>query len=597
METEKEKKFLTYSETWRSSTFNLMASRSDLICVNKVNLDQSPYKEMSTDELVKKNLCASYYLDSKPILGRCIPRIFYDILDVTKSVVDDSGNNTLQRANGEVVTVRDIKEGTIKLLKFFKLKGVAELLFNDVIKSWHIIIACLFVAVILAMIWIVLLRWVTHIAVWLSIILFICLFGFATGFSFYKYVQVRDMNVTEEYKLPETFTFELDYVLSLERTWLVFGCTAGAILLIFVLIILGLCSRIILATNIIAEASVAVSHMWCVLLWPLVPFLLQLLVIVYSITSMVYIVSMGEKQYMNGTSDILELFDRVPCNPEGNSTFSELCGFVKYGGDTYKTAMLIWMVFMFFWLMNFVIALEEMSLAGAFASYYWAWDKSRDIPAFPLVSSFWRCLRYHTGSLAFGSLIIALVQMIVSALEYLNRKLKGSENDVAKFIIKCLRCCFWCLEKFLRYINRNAYIVIAVHGRNFCSAAQHGFLLVMRNVLRAAILDKVCDFLMLVSKLLVTAASGAVAYFWFQNEVPFVDKYVPDVHHFLAPVLLVVVGSYLIVDSFFDVYSMAVDTIFICFLEDIERNDGSKDRPYYMTKTRNLRKFLKNKNE
>ncbi|GFS06978.1 choline transporter-like protein 2 [Elysia marginata] len=234
-----------------------------------------------------------------------------------------------------------------------------------------------------------------------------------------------------------------------------------------------------------------------------------------------------------------------------------------------------------------------MTLAGAFASYYWAWDKTKDIPSFPLISSLRRSLRYHTGSLAFGSLIIALVQIISSALDYINRKLKGSENDVAK----CLRCCFWCLEKFLRYVNKNAYIVIAVHGQNFCSAARDGFLLIMRNVLRAAILDKVCDFLMLISKLLITAATGTVAYFWFTKEVPVVDEYVPELHYFLSPVVLVVLGTYLIVDCFFDVYAMAVDTIFICFLEDIERNDGSKDRPYYMTKTKHLSKFLRNKSK
>ena len=42
--------------------------------------------------------------------------------------------------------------------------------------------------------------------------------------------------------------------------------------------------------------------------------------------------------------------------------------------------------------------------------------------------------------------------------------------------------------------------------------------------------------------------------------------------------------------SFFGVYGMAVDTLFLCFLEDLERNDGSLERPYLMS-TR-LRKIL-----
>ena len=41
---------------------------------------------------------------------------------------------------------------------------------------------------------------------------------------------------------------------------------------------------------------------------------------------------------------------------------------------------------------------------------------------------------------------------------------------------------------------------------------------------------------------------------------------------------------------FFSVYSMAVDTLFLCFLEDLERNDGTPEKPYYMSKS--MRKIL-----
>ena len=50
----------------------------------------------------------------------------------------------------------------------------------------------------------------------------------------------------------------------------------------------------------------------------------------------------------------------------------------------------IFNVFMFFWLANFVLALGQVTLAGAFASYYWAMNKPDDLPAFPLFSAFGR---------------------------------------------------------------------------------------------------------------------------------------------------------------------------------------------------------------
>ena len=53
---------------------------------------------------------------------------------------------------------------------------------------------------------------------------------------------------------------------------------------------------------------------------------------------------------------------------------------------------------------------------------------------------------------------------------------------------------------------------------------------------------------------------------------------------------MVTLGAYFIADMFFEVYEMAVDTLFLCFLEDIERNDGSPEKPYYMSK--DLKKIL-----
>lgn len=56
-----------------------------------------------------------------------------------------------------------------------------------------------------------------------------------------------------------------------------------------------------------------------------------------------------------------------------------------------------------------------------------------------------------------------------------------------------------------------------------------------------------------------------------------------------------ILGAYVIASGFFSVFGMCVDTLFLCFLEDLERNDGSADRPYYMSKT--LLKILSKKNE
>ena len=50
----------------------------------------------------------------------------------------------------------------------------------------------------------------------------------------------------------------------------------------------------------------------------------------------------------------------------------------------------------------------------------------------------------------------------------------------------------------------------------------------------------------------------------------------------LFPVAVSMAFAYLTVDCFLAVFEMTVDTIFICFCEDREQNDGNS-RPYFMS--------------
>lgn len=42
--------------------------------------------------------------------------------------------------------------------------------------------------------------------------------------------------------------------------------------------------------------------------------------------------------------------------------------------------------------------------------------------------------------------------------------LPAADNKFAKFLMTCLKCCFWCLEKFIKFLNRNAYIMVSQFG-------------------------------------------------------------------------------------------------------------------------------------
>ena len=74
---------------------------------------------------------------------------------------------------------------------------------------------------------------------------------------------------------------------------------------------------------------------------------------------------------------------------------------------------------------------------------------------------------FHVGTVSFGALIIAIIQLIRAILTYVQKKLKDQpSNPQLKALVQgllCLcQCCLWCLEKFLKYINRQVYIMVGL---------------------------------------------------------------------------------------------------------------------------------------
>lgn len=55
-------------------------------------------------------------------------------------------------------------------------------------------------------------------------------------------------------------------------------------------------------------------------------------------------------------------------------------------------------------------------------------------------------------------------QMIQAVLHYIQKKAEKSGNKLAQIVTCCCLCCFWCLEKCLRFLNKNAYVQVKIIG-------------------------------------------------------------------------------------------------------------------------------------
>ncbi|XP_018417917.1 PREDICTED: choline transporter-like protein 2 isoform X1 [Nanorana parkeri] len=539
-------------------------------------------------EVLRDRDCPAMITPSKPFTRRCFPAINSDkgVITVGNVTTFDDGRGQKQR------NVSDLLEGAKKANVVLEARQVAMKIFEDYTVSWYWIIIGLIIAMVISLIFVVLLRFLAGIMVWVMIVLVIAVMGYGIFHCYMEYARLKGTAGSDVSLTDIGFQTDVRVYLHLRQTWLAFMIILCILEVVVILLLIFLRKRIMIAIALIKESSRAVGHVMCSLVFPLFTFLLVCLVIAYWAITAVFLSTSNEAVYKIFNETQCDYAGKT-CDPETFNTTNvtrlcpdATCQFAFYGGETYYHKYLIilqiYNVFMFLWLANFVIALGQVTLAGAFASYYWAFKKPDDMPAFPIFSSLGRALRYHTGSLAFGSLILAIVQLIRIMLEYLDHKLKGAENKCARFLLCCLKCCFWCLEKFIKFLNRNAYIMIAIYGTNFCASARNAFFLLMRNIIRVAVLDKVTDFLLFLGKLLVVGCVGILAFFFFTHRIRIVQDPSPALNYYWVPILTVIIGSYLIAHGFFSVYGMCVDTLFLCFCEDLERNDGSLERPYYM---------------
>eukprot|EP00033_Pygsuia_biforma_P000840 GCRY01000978.1.p1 GENE.GCRY01000978.1~~GCRY01000978.1.p1 ORF type:complete len:697 (+),score=211.66 GCRY01000978.1:143-2233(+) len=507
----------------------------EVICLNGIE------PASTTVELLQQyynDQCFMKY-QSSDILNRCIP--FANLVTSNNSATQ---NYTQEEADA---AARDAKS-----------EDTSQKIFSDLNRAKWIIFGLCFMAVLLGFVWMFLLRWFAAFMVWFTVFLIIAGMVWIT-------IQFNDNanEAKDKYNsIPESQRVSSDR--NNYRALNVLFYVSLGLTILFFLVIVAMRRRIQLAIEIIEEASKAMVAMPLIIFFPIVIFLILLAFFVYWLTVALFLATAGEIVYdVNGD-------------------------YVEYRSDSTLRNMQIYHFFGLLWNTAFWLGVSECTVAGAIASWYFARDKDKDLPDSPVYSAFKRTLRYHFGSIAFGSLIIAIVQFIRAVINWVEESLDGKDNDLVKCLLRCFQCYFKCVERFLKFINRNAYIQIAIYGYPFCEAARRAFQLIFRNILRVATVNTIGEFLIFLGKIFICAICGATALRIFKN----LDN--PELNYYAIPVMLVIILSYMIASAFMSIYDMAVDTILLCFCEDVERNDGSPGREYFMSE--DLQEYI-NKNE
>eukprot|EP00592_Proboscia_alata_P007421 CAMPEP_0194355902 /NCGR_PEP_ID=MMETSP0174-20130528/3750_1 /TAXON_ID=216777 /ORGANISM="Proboscia alata, Strain PI-D3" /LENGTH=665 /DNA_ID=CAMNT_0039125365 /DNA_START=68 /DNA_END=2065 /DNA_ORIENTATION=+ len=462
---------------------------------------------------------AFYAVNTRTYMNRCL---------LTSSVVDFLRNETSSLEDFAKQSNSNL-EGT---------ENVMSNLYSDLFTSRSYILGFgLGLSVIVGFIYSYFLRipGVLALMVWGSILSAISLIA---GIGYYAHTEVRAWE-NEDPKAHSDGEIQMLQILA----YLVWG--VGGVL---VLLMCALRKRIQLAIGVVKEAAKSISAMPLLVAFPIFQCLGLLLFLLIWLVYSIHLASLGTL---------------VPATIEMNDIAVTYRSF-EYDEITYRAGW--YFLFMFLWTSEFIMAMGEIIIAMSVAKWFFSRDKS-EIGNSTVLDSITDSLIYHTGTAAFGSLIIAIITTIRIFLAYIQKRAKNSGSKVAQAVMCCLQCCMWCLEKFIKFVNKNAYIQTAIFATSFCKSAQNAFVLILRNAARVGTLTLVSEVVVIVGKLFICTITAGLSYF-------VIDHYLSeDLYSPVGPVIFILILSYFSGSMFMNVFTMAVGTILMCFIADEEMFD------------------------
>jgi len=242
----------------------------------------------------------------------------------------------------------------------------------------------------------------------------------------------------------------------------------------------------------------------------------------------------------------------------------------KYHFDVSVRYLMLFQVFGFFWVVAFLGAVFQMTVAGAISCWYFS--RSIHGPSYngsPALQTFVWAFSKSFGSLAFGSLILAIVQFINFLLEQARRN--SGKNAILKCIISCIICVFACIQSLVRFVNRFAYVYIGMHGDSFCTAARECFDMISGNGFSVVAVDWLSGLVLFVGQLFGAAvtAGGALG---IMNLVG----------REVAPLTIIIIGilTFIVFGFFSSILQTGIDTVFVCWIEEQNHSNGDEQGLY-----------------
>ena len=133
-------------------------------------------------------------------------------------------------------------------------------------------------------------------------------------------------------------------------------------------------------------------------------------------------------------------------------------------------------------------------------------------------------------------------------------------------MVCCCRCCLDCVDRFIKFLNRNAYIQIALTSNNFCTSAMNAFILMLKHSGKFILMTGIGNIFIVLGKMTIASVTTLIGFFIIKNW-PEIDEQLESP---VFPLVIIFMIAYVIGAIFISVFSTSSNTILQCFLVDTD---------------------------
>jgi hypothetical protein len=129
-----------------------------------------------------------------------------------------------------------------------------------------------------------------------------------------------------------------------------------------------------------------------------------------------------------------------------------------------------------------------------------------------------------------------------------------------------MRCCLDCFHRFVKFINDNAYIQVALTGESFCTSAMAAFVLALKNAATFFITNGIGSLIFFLGKMTISIINTSIGYLLITH----IESFKEDIDNPVPVLAIIFLISLSMASVFMNLYDTTSLTVLQCLYADMD---------------------------